>query len=128
MFDDDDPLLERVRETAATFPGSDEKMSHGRPAFFTKKVFAYFGGSLRIGDEWVQHPRSIVVQADAGERPALLEDPRTYVPAYLGPSGWIGIDLDDVDDWAEVVELIDASFRLTAPRRLVDELGGEARA
>ncbi len=122
MFDDDDPFLVRVREVAATFPGAAEKVSHGRPAFFTKKVFAYYGGSLRVGDEWVQRPRSIVVQPDPGDRPAMLEDPRVYVPAYLGPSGWIGVDLDEATDWDEVAELLDASFRLTAPRRLVHEL------
>ena len=122
MFDDDDPVLARVREVVARFPGSDEKVSHGRPAFFTKKVFAYYGGSLRVGDEWVQHGQSIVVQPDPGDRPALLEDPRVFVPAYLGPSGWIGFDLDETEDWDEVTELLDASFRLTAPRRLVQEL------
>ena len=122
MFDDDDPMLARVRETVAAFPGADEKVSHGRPAFFTKKVFAYYGGSLKTDGEWVQHPQSIVVQPDPGDRPALLEDPRVYVPAYLGPSGWIGVDLGGEDDWDEVTELLDASFRLTAPRRLVDEL------
>jgi predicted DNA-binding protein (MmcQ/YjbR family) len=122
MFDDDDPLLARVRDIAATFPGADEKVSHGRPAFFTKKVFAYYGGSLKADGDWVQHPQSIVVQPDPVDRPALLQDPRGYVPAYLGPSGWIGIDLDEADDWDEVTELLDASFRLTAPQRLVDEL------
>ena len=124
MFDDDDPSLARVRRLAAAFPGADEKVSHGRPAFFTKKVFAYYGGSLKVDGEWVQHPASIVVQPDPADRPALLQDPRAYVPAYLGPSGWIGVDLEEVDDWAEVTELLDASFRLTAPRRLVAELDG----
>lgn len=119
MFDDDDPVLARVREIAASFPGAGEKVSHGRPAFFTQKVFAYYGGSLRVDGEWVQHPQSIVVQPDPGDRPALLQDQRVYVPAYLGPSGWIGIDLDEDGDWDEVAELLDASFRLTAPRRLV---------
>jgi predicted DNA-binding protein (MmcQ/YjbR family) len=121
MFDDDDPVLAHVRACVAAFPGVDEKVSHGRPAFFTKKVFAYYGGSLKIRGEWVQHPHSIVVQPDPDDRPALMEDPRVYVPAYLGPSGWIGFDLHD-DEWDEVVELLDASFRLTAPRRLLDEL------
>lgn len=122
MFDDDDPVLARVREVAGTFPGVDEKVSHGRPAFFTKKVFAYYGGSLKVDGQWVQHPQSIVVQPDPGDRPALLQEPRVYVPAYLGPSGWIGVDLDENGDWDEVAELLDASFRLTAPRRLVGEL------
>jgi hypothetical protein len=130
MFDDDDAVLGRVRELALAFPGAAMKVSHGRPAFFTTKVFAYYGGSLRVDGEWMQHPQSIVVMPDPGDRQALLEDPRVYVPAYLGPSGWIGVDLDvDLDgdtdgdtDWAEVGELLDASFRLTAPKKLIAEL------
>lgn len=122
MFDDDDPLLARVRELAMAFPGADEKVSHGRPAFFTKKVFAYYGGSLKVDGEWVQHPHSIVVAPDPADQAALLEDPRVYVPAYLGPWGWLAIDVEKGTDWDEVAELLDASYRLTAPSRLVAEL------
>ena len=122
MFDDDDPILARVRVSAQALPGADEKISHGRPAMFTKKVFAYYGGSIKVDGEWRQHPQSIVVMADPEDRRALLEDPRCYVPAYLGASGWVGFDLGDVGDWAEVDELLDASFRLTATKKLVAEL------
>ena len=124
MFDDDDPVLSRVRELAAALPGADEKVSHGRPAFFTKKVFAYYGGSLKVDGAWVQHPQAIIVLPDGDDRVALLEDPRSFVPAYLGPSGWIGVDLDGDVDWTEVAELLDASYRLTAPKSLVAELDG----
>jgi len=34
----------------------------------------------------------------------------------------IGVDLDDSGDWTEVAELLDASYRITAPRRLLAEL------
>jgi len=130
MFDDEDPFLARVRELASAFPGADEKVSHGRPALFTKKVFAYYGGSIKVDGEWVQHPHSIVVLPDPGDRLALLDDSRSYVPAYLGPSGWIGFDLDhgqgnahgEDTDWTEVAELLDASYRLTATKRLIAEL------
>lgn len=122
MFDDDDPVLGRVRDIALAFPGADEKVSHGRPAFFTKKVFSYYGGAQKVDDEWVQHPRSVMFLPDADERHALVDHPRVWVPAYLGPSGWLGFDLDDGTDWAEVAELIDASYRLTAGKRLVAEL------
>ena len=122
MFDDDDPFLARVRELASVLPGTGEKVSHGRPALFTKKVYAYYGGSIKIDGEWIQHPRCIVVQPDAGDRLALLDDERVYVPAYLGASGWIGFDLDDDTDWTEVAELLDASYRLTAANRLIAEL------
>jgi len=122
MFDDDDPFLARVRELAAALPETAEKVSHGRPAFHTQKVFAYYGGSLKAVGDWVQHPHSVVVQPDPGDRRALLEEDRVYVPAYLGPSGWIGVDLDDDTDWTEIAELLDASYRLTAPRKLVARL------
>ncbi|MET0908163.1 MAG: MmcQ/YjbR family DNA-binding protein [Ilumatobacteraceae bacterium] len=122
MFDDDDPFLARVRELAAELPDSAEKISHGRPAFHTVKVFAYYGGSLRESGEWVQHPHALVVQPDPSDRRALLEEPRTFVPAYLGPSGWVGVDLDGDTDWEEIAELLDASYRLTAPKRSISRL------
>ena len=122
MFDDDDPILEQVRRLAAQLPNSSEKVSHGRPAFFTKKIFAYYGGSLKVDGEWIEHGRSIMVQPDESDRRALLEDGRTFVPAYLGPYGWIGLDLDDDTDWSEVAELLDASYRVTASARDVAAL------
>lgn len=129
MFDPDDPVLARVRNLALALPDAREKVSHGRPAFFTRKVFAYYGGSRKVHDTWIQHPRALVVLPDAAERPALLEDPRVWVPGYIGPSGWLGVDLDVDGDWDEVAELLDMSYRMTAPQRLVrslDDMGGSA--
>lgn len=122
MFDDDDPTLAQVREIALGLPKVDVKVSHGRPAFFTKKVFCYYGGALKVSGEWIQHPHSIVVLPDDDERHALLADPRVFVPAYLGPSGWIGVDLTADTDWGEVAELLEESYRLTAPKRCIAEL------
>jgi predicted DNA-binding protein (MmcQ/YjbR family) len=117
MFDDDDPVLARVRELALALPNAAEKVSHGRPAFFTKKVFAYYGGSVRVDGEWVQHPHALLILPEPDERPALEQDQRSFVPAYLGPSGWLGIDLDETTDWDEVAELLDASYGQTTTRR-----------
>ncbi len=117
MFDDEDPLLARVRGLALALPNAEEKISHGRPAFFTRKVFAYYGGSVRADGLWVQHPQALLILPEADERPALEQDERSFVPAYLGPSGWLGIDLDDGTDWTEVAELLDASYGLTTRRR-----------
>ena len=130
MFDADDPVLGRLREVALALPGAAMKVSHGRPAFFTTKVFAYYGGSQRVDGEWVAHDHAVLVLPDEADRPGLLEDPRTWVPAYLGPSGWLGLDLGPdaaAVDWDEVAELLDASYRLTAPARLVAELDGRTR-
>ncbi len=119
MFEEDDPLLARLRGLALAYPDAAEKVSHGHPAFFTTKVFAYYGGSVRRDGEWVPHERSVLVLADPEERQALLADPRCYLPAYLGASGWVGLDLDAGTSWEEVAELVDASYRRTAgPRRV----------
>jgi hypothetical protein len=44
-----------------------------------------------------------------------------FVPAYLGPSGWIGVDLDGRTDSTEIDELLDALFRLTATKKAIAE-------
>jgi hypothetical protein len=122
MYDPADPLLGRVRDIALAFPEAAEKESHGRPAFFTKKVFAYYGGSTRVDGEWVAHDHAIVFVPDPEERPALDSDVQFWVPAYLGPYGWLGLDLDDGSDLEEVAELLEVSYRMTAPSRLVAAL------
>lgn len=122
MFADDDPLLERVRALALALPGSAEKISHGRPVFFTTKVFAWYGMSRKVEGVWVQHPQSVVVLLPEPERSAVRELANAYVPGYIGPSGWTGLDLDGSTDWAEIAELLEESYRQTAPGSLVNQL------
>ena len=122
MFDDDDPVLAQVREVTLSLPDAAEKISHGIPAFFTTKVFAYYGGSEKLDDGYQRHSESLLVLADPAELPALLEDDRCYVPMYLGVSGWVGLDLDADTDWVEVRELVESSYRLTAGARRVRRL------
>ena len=128
MFDDDDPVLARVREVTLAFPDAAEKVSHGIPAFFTTKVFAYYGGSVKVDDGYERHGRSLLVLADPAERPALLEDDRFFHPMYLGVSGWVGLDLGADTDWDEVRELVETSYRLTAGTRRVQRLDGASEA
>lgn len=128
MYDDSDsdPGLADLREICLAFPGAEERISHGRPTFRAGKIFAAFGGSEKLapGDHR-RVPCALIVKADPAELPALDEDPRFFVPAYYGPYGWRSLDLDSPDvDWAEVRELVDASYRLVAPARLIRELDG----
>lgn len=120
MFDDLDPLLARVRQIALALPGATERVSHGRPRFFTRAVFCGYGGPER---GMIRHEQALLVLPDPLDEPALRQDPRFWVPAYVGPAGWLGIDLADAG-WDEIAELIDASYRRTAPARLVRELDG----
>jgi predicted DNA-binding protein (MmcQ/YjbR family) len=126
MVDDADPLLARVRALALALPDAAEKISHGHPAFYTTKVFAYYGGSVKVDGSYRRHERSVLVLADPDERAALLQDDRCYPPAYLAASGWIGLDVDHDSDWGEVAELLDTSYRLTAGPRRVAALDARA--
>ena len=123
MFTDDDPGLTELRTIALAYPGAYEKVSHGRPAFFVSKMFAMYGGSSKESGEMVSVPHCVMVKVDASDRAALEQDDRFFRPAYLGPAGWLGLDftLSDVD-WNEVRELVDASFRLVAPKRMIKAL------
>lgn len=126
-FDDTDPILHRLRVIALALPGAAEKISHGRPTFFTTKVFAIFGGVVKGEHNSRLLARGVVFLPESDERAALVEDPRFVVPGYEGAYGWLCLPLDRGKvDWAEVAELVESSFRRTAPQKLVAELDARA--
>jgi predicted DNA-binding protein (MmcQ/YjbR family) len=126
MFSEDDLGLAQVRAIALGFPEAFEKVSWGRPVFCAPKIFVMYGGSVKgaAKGEYVQYPHSILVKVDDSDRKALEADARFFYPAYMGPSGWLGLDLTAKKkiDWDEVGELIDASFRMTATKKLIRQL------
>ena len=116
-------MLAKLRDVALALPGADEKVSHGRPAFFTKKIFAMFGAVTKGDHDSGAHDQSLVFLPDPDEAAALSQHGRTFVPAYWGPYGWLGYDLGSDTDWDEVAELVEDSFRQTATMKLIAELG-----
>lgn len=118
-YADDDPFLARLRTVCLALPEASEKESHGHPNFYTKKVFAVFGGVVKgdhDSDRWSQ---SVLVLPNLLTREAALSDDRFFVPAYYGPYGWIGLNFRAAEvDWDEVTELVEESYRNTAPARL----------
>ena len=109
----------RVRELALQLPGAQEKVSVGFPAFYTRKVFAWYGMAVKDAAGVWQHPPSVSLLLPREERQAVLAMPDSFVPGYIGPRGWVGLRLTDDTDWVEVGELIEESFRTTASKRLV---------
>jgi hypothetical protein len=96
--------LQRVRKVCLGLPDTMEKISHGEPTFFVKKrVFAMFSNNHH-GDGHV----AVWLPAPPGLQEALTEEaPRVYYrPPYVGSSGWIGVELDQVND-----EALDAHVR-----------------
>lgn len=122
MFRDDDMGLTEVRTIALRYPEAFEKISHGRPVFCAPKMFAIYGGSAKSehGGEHLRYSHSILIKVDDSDRKALEQDRRFFYPAYMGPYGWLGLDFTATKvDWDEVTELIDASFRMVAPKKLI---------
>jgi predicted DNA-binding protein (MmcQ/YjbR family) len=117
VYRDDDPYLADLRAVCLAFPEACEVEAWGRPTFRAgKKIFAVFSG---IEDR----PNGVIFKPDPDDRRALLEDDRFFSPPYFGPSGWLTLDLDAGEvDWAEVQELVDASYRQVALKRMLKVL------
>jgi hypothetical protein len=114
----DDGLLERVRAIALAFPEATEGGGVGNPSWRVRdKIFA-MRHDTHAG-HW-----GIWCKAPPGAQRALVDgDPdRFFVPPYVGQHGWIGISLEVDQDWDLVGDLIEESYRMTAPKRLVATL------
>lgn len=108
------PYLRKLRKLAGTFPETTEVETWGHPTFRVReKIFASFGshdGDANIGVKQTKADQSI-----------LTHDPRFFVAPYVGRHGWIGIRIDEVE-WDVVADLVESSYRLIAPKRLVKQL------
>jgi hypothetical protein len=110
--------LERVRRICLSIPGTNERISHGEPTFFTpKRVFAMFANNHH-GDGHV----AVWLPAGSGVQAALIaEAPDIYFrPPYVGPAGWVGVEVSRVDD-AQLGALIREAFRLVAVKNTASD-------
>jgi hypothetical protein len=113
-------VLGRLRRICLALPEAEEIETWGHPTFrVRKKIFVGCGADE---DGRVQ----MSCKAPPGEQNALVaSDPkRFFVPAYVGNRGWVGVHLDGAVDWAEIAELVEESYRMTAPKRLAALLDG----
>ena len=91
-----DKHLRRVRTICLALPDTFEKVSHGAPTFFGKNgVFCMFADNHHNDGHL-----AVWIPAEPGAQQALIRsDPQTYFrPPYVGPSGWVGIELDPLGD------------------------------
>jgi len=113
--------IARLRKICLAMPEATEKLSHGEPTWFAKKVFVMLSKHHhddRLGF-WCAAP--------PGEQEALVQaDPqRFFRPPYVGGRGWVGVYLDVPQDWDEIAELVEESYRLVAPKTLLEQLEAE---
>lgn len=110
--------LTRVRQIALSLPEATERLSHGSPTFFVrdKKSFVMY-----LDDHHGDGRLALWVGAPPGVQAQLVdEEPdRFFVPPYVGGRGWVGVRLDVAVDWDEIATIVEDSYRLVAPRRLL---------
>jgi hypothetical protein len=107
--------LQRVRRICMALPETVEKLSHGEPTFFVRKrVFAMCSNNHH-NDGHI----AVVLPAAIGVQAALIEGSpeKFYRPPYVGVRGWIGVELERVDD-KELALHIHEAWRLIAPEKL----------
>jgi predicted DNA-binding protein (MmcQ/YjbR family) len=105
--------LERVREICVAFPEAVEAGGVGNPSFKVRdKIFA-------MQHEMDGRP-SLWVKGAPGVQELLVgaEPARFFRPPYVGHAGWVGAWLDGELDWDELADMIEESYRMTAPKRL----------
>ena len=111
--------LDRLRAICLAFPEATEGGGVGDPSWKVRdKIFAMQHGFADRPSLWCK--------AQPGLQAGLIRSnpTRFFRPPYVGGHGWIGIRLDVPLDWDEVADLIDESYRMTAPKRLVARLPG----
>jgi predicted DNA-binding protein (MmcQ/YjbR family) len=111
-------ILAKLSEICLSLPGTERRDMNDHADFRVRsKVFAYFLNNHH-GDNIV----SVCCKSALGENVdrASREPHRFYLPAYIGPRGWFGLRLDgEAIDWAEVRNLVELSYGLVAPKRLL---------
>ena len=114
-----DPLP-RLRALCLALPEVIEKISHGEPTWFVRKVFVTYANHHhddRVGF-WCAAPPG------AQEALVAARPDRFFRPPYVGGRGWLGVWLDDDEvDWAEIEEVVTDAYREIAPTKLVARLG-----
>jgi hypothetical protein len=112
-----DPLL-RVRKLCHALPEAHEVTAWGEPTFRVRnKQFAMYasanthhgGGRPALWCKVAPENMDLLLRADPD---------RYFVPPYVGPSGWIGVWLDQRPPWPAVADLLEQGYRLVAPKRL----------
>lgn len=110
--------LEKLSQICVSFPEAVRKELDSHASFTVgKKVFAYY-----LNDHHGDGIVSVCCKVLPGDNERLIAaSPRKfYMPAYIGPRGWVALRLDrPTVDWNEVKELVRCSYEQMAPKRLV---------
>ena len=117
------PSLVKLRKIVGQWPETNEKLSHGAPTFWGgKKTFASFADNHHgDGRTAIWCKASFDSQSDLVE----MNPDMFFVPPYVGPSGWVGIEVSGKNvDWDLVASVLEQGYRMVAPKRAIKLLDG----
>ena len=114
--------LERLRRICLALPEAEERFTWDHPNFRIRdKLFAIVveeDGRPAVSCKAPEGSQTVLVGADPS---------RFYVPPYVGSRGWVGMWLDKGVDWTEVAIVVERSYRMIAPKRLLRQMEGKGR-
>jgi hypothetical protein len=110
-----DEQVRRVRRLCAALPQTTERLSHGEPRLFVGgKVYVMFANNHH-NDGHV----AVWIPVPPGLQATLIKTQPTkfFMPPYVGVRGWIGIELDAINDEELGLHVWEA-WRLIARKKL----------
>ena len=112
-----DGRLARVTRVCLALPEARQELAGRHATFLVRKtVFAYY-----LNDHHGDGIVSVCCKVLPGDNEALVaaQPAKFYLPAYIGPRGWVALRLDVSGlDWNEVAELVLTGYKLVAPKKL----------
>jgi predicted DNA-binding protein (MmcQ/YjbR family) len=110
-----------AREACLWLPEAEEFLSHGSPNFKVRgKTFATYvvnhHGDGRVAF-WLTAPPG------SQELHVRAQPKHFFVPPYVGPKGWLGVNLDRGLDWERILQLIREGYEKVAPPDLRARVG-----
>ena len=113
--------LTQLRKLCLALAEAHEVEAWGAPTFRVRnKLFAmYAEANNHHGDG----REAVWIKAAPGNQAIMVgvAPKKFFVPPYVGPSGWVGVYLDRRVNWKELDDLLRDSYRLVAPKRLLQQ-------
>jgi len=116
--------LKALRAICSVLPESVETTTFGHPTFQAGKKRTF----VVLDDHEQPEMLCLVFKADRTDQ-ARLVDGETFFPCKFGAKhGWTSMRVDARTDWRQAKELVLASYRRVALKRMVAALDGHSRA
>lgn len=112
-------VIQAVTELLLALPETEETRTHGTPTFRAAgKTYAYIAMNHH-GDGraaiWLSLP------AGAQQDWVSLDSMHYFIPPYVGPKGWVGVDIGGGLPWPEIAARVFEAWQHAAPVRVREQ-------